>query len=151
MCKTACPWIFKGKEFWSLVTYVLWRQLLSTNLKAVLINPGLRQDGNNRSCVRTSRARQAGSHRHFERVLDSRDQQVKTSPSPFLWESPRRLELHTLVSPGSCVVNQTHLPKGGQTHISQHQLHLVPVILQPFISCLVAFSTCALNCSSNTF
>ena len=33
MCKTACTWIFKGKESWSLVTYVLRRQLLSTNLK----------------------------------------------------------------------------------------------------------------------
>ena len=33
MCKTARTWIFKGKESWSLVTYVLWRQLLSTNLK----------------------------------------------------------------------------------------------------------------------
>lgn len=36
-------------------------------------------------------------------------------------------------------------PERGQTRISQHQLQLVPVILQPFISCLVAFSTSALE------
>lgn len=50
-----------------------------------------------------------------------------------------------------CTNTQAHVPKGKQTHISQHQFQPVPIIFQPFISCLVAFSTSALNCSSNTF